>query len=106
MLETGWSRHWHDPEKYMSRFPGLTIDAAEFLVKKYKISALGIDSPGLDSFEEQENPVNQWIAAQGLMHIENLCNLKLLPSEPFWLFLGALPIDKGSGSPARILALI
>jgi kynurenine formamidase len=39
-------------------------------------------------------------------HIENLTNLKQLPATGALVFVGVLPLVDGSGSPARILALV
>jgi kynurenine formamidase len=39
-------------------------------------------------------------------HIENLTNLKSLPATGALVFIGVLPLVDGSGSPARILALV
>jgi kynurenine formamidase len=42
----------------------------------------------------------------GVWHIEGLVNLGALPATGALLFVGALALRRGSGTPARVLALL
>jgi kynurenine formamidase len=43
---------------------------------------------------------------RGIWHLENLQNLKSLPPLGAWIVVGVLPLIGGSGSPARVIALL
>ncbi len=111
ILQTNWSRFWSDRKAYMGlrqgemRFPGFSVQAAELLISK-KVCGLGIDTHGVDGGVSKEFAVNRALAENNLIHLENLANLEKLPDQGAYLFIGALPVVGGSGSPCRVLALI
>ena len=86
-------------------FPGFSKEAVEFLIANRKIIGIGIDSPGIDGGGSTEYSANKLLAKAGLYHLENLTNLKNLCFKNIFIFIGALPIISGSGSPCRIIAL-
>ena len=109
LVQTNWSRNWKDPDIYFGfknddmHFPGVSEKAVEYLITK-NINGIGIDSPGIDGGIGIEFKANKTLAQNGLYHLENLTNLHQLKNR-FMLLLGALPIEEGSGSPCRVLAL-
>ena len=111
-LRTGWEERNGDPIAYAGqpgnlRFPGFGVEAAEYLVSARKVVGLGIDTLGIDSGEASDFPVHSKVThPKGLWHLENLQNLKLLPPLGAWVVVGVLPLVGGSGSPARVLALL
>jgi kynurenine formamidase len=42
----------------------------------------------------------------GLWHLEGLVNLDQLPPRGATIVIGAVPLQGGSGAPARVLALV
>src|SRR5262245_16847651 len=60
LLKTGWAKRWPDRERYLGtkrqgpealpelRFPGLSPDAARWLVEHRAIKAIGIDTASID----------------------------------------------------------
>lgn len=60
LIRTGFGRFWHDRKRYMGtdergedavahlHFPGLSPEAAAWLVEERKIAAVGIDTPSID----------------------------------------------------------
>jgi kynurenine formamidase len=112
LVETGWSRYWADSKRYFGwdhgnmHFPGVSLSAAQILVKQKKIIGLGIDTAGIDGGMVDDLTVNRYLAEHQVYHLENLNNLKLLPETKFEVFIGALPIKNGHGSPCRVLAVV
>ena len=111
-LRTGWEEKNSDAVAYSGqpgdlRFPGFGVEAAQFLVESRGVVGLGIDTLGIDSGEASHFPVHSQIThPKGLWHLENLQNLKALPPLGAWVVVGVLPLVGGSGSPARVLALL
>ncbi|NLP11189.1 cyclase family protein [bacterium] len=106
LFETGWSRHWQDPDAYHTAFPGVTEEAVRFLCRERSITGIGIDSPGVDGGASTDFTANRILAEYGGLHLENLCRLEQLPATGFQLFIGALPLAGAAGSPCRVMALM
>lgn len=112
LLRTGWEEFNTDPERYAGapgdlRFPGFGPDAARFLVEERKAAGLGIDTLGIDPGVASDFVVHRQISlARDVWHLEGLMNLAQLPPLGAWVFVGVLKIVDGSGSPARVLALV
>ncbi len=113
LVRTGWGALWPSQEKYMAQdaqgvmhFPGLSLEAARYLVERAAPAAIGIDTPSIDYGPSKKFEVHQFTMAHGLYHLENLMHLGALPATGAVLI--ALPLDLrgGSGSPARVLALV
>ena len=77
----------------MKRLP-LVLSAAALLV------ALAGD------FTDQPFPCHWYLHGAGKYGLTQLRNLALLPPTGALLVAGPLPIVRGSGSPARVLALV
>jgi kynurenine formamidase len=73
-------------------------------VEERGVLGLGIDTAGIDGGASQTLEANRILLDNGRFHLENLTNLERLPARGAWLFIGALPLVGGSGSPARVLA--
>jgi kynurenine formamidase len=112
IMRTGWDRRRTDPESYYGgltveehHFPGFGRSAAELLVDR-GVVGLGTDAASIDAGSSPGFPVHSLTMAAGLWHLEGLQNLAALPPRGALLFVGVLPIDAGSGAPARVLALL
>lgn len=113
LLHTGWACFWEDERRYRNQdsqgvmhFPGFGRAAAEFLIRERGAIGLGSDTLGVDRGCEPELPVSRLLAQADKLHLENLVNLERLPPRGTWLLIGALKIQGGTGSPARVLALV
>jgi kynurenine formamidase len=111
LLLTGWDRHLGS-SRYLGldspsppRFPGFAADCAPILIERGVIG-VGIDTLGVDPGRETGCPFHQQSMAAGLIHIEGLVGLDGLPTHGTLLVVGALKLDGGSGTPARVLALV
>jgi kynurenine formamidase len=111
LVETGWSKFWTSPNEYFGyngdtmHFPGISSKAAKFLVETRRAVGLGIDSAGLDGGQCEDLLVNRIFLKAGAFHLENLTHLDVIPETGAIIFIGALPIIGGSGSPCRVLLL-
>jgi kynurenine formamidase len=113
LLLTGWSTRWNEPETYRNldkngimHFPGFSSEAADYLASTKHVSCLGIDTLSIDAGDSSTFTVHNHELAKGLIFIENLTNLDTLPARGATLFCGPLRIKDGTGSPARILAVV
>lgn len=106
---TGWDRYVNDPDTYLGRgvtaFPGLAKDAADLLVER-GVVGVGIDTLGVDPGYSTDFPVHHTTLPAGLWHLEGLINLGEVPERGSVLVVGALSLVEGSGTPARVFALL
>lgn len=112
LLLTGWEARYQDASKYrnvgpdkLTHFPGYSEEAVRYLLNNRKVVALGIDTLSIDYGPSKNFPVHKLSLGSGLYHIENLTNLEKLPARGAFIFVGPLPIEGGSGSPARVIAI-
>ena len=111
-LRTGWEAFNTDPARFANvpgplRFPGFGPDAARFLVEERAVAGLGVDTLGIDPGVATDFPVHRQIShPRGVWHVEGLMNLAGLPPLGAWVVVGVLNLVDGSGSPARVLALV
>lgn len=111
-LRTGWEDRIGDPARYMNaggplRFPGFGPEAARVLVDERGAVGLGTDTLGIDPGNNEDFVVHRTVShIKGLWHVENLTNLKQLPPQGAWVFVGVIKLENGSGGPARVLALV
>ncbi len=113
LLRTGWDVRWPEPEGFLNRdgsghmhFPGFSLEAVEFLVGARAVAGLGIDTHGIDGGLDASFAASRRALDRPRVVLENLANLGRLPARGAMVFVGALPIVGGGGSPAAVLALI
>ena len=100
-----YDRLFGKPE-YVTDFPGLTKESAEWLGHK-KIVSFGVEAvspgrPGANNFL-----VHLVCRDMGFTHMESLCNLDKLVGKGRFRFIGfPLKIKGGSGSPIRAVAVL
>lgn len=113
ILFTGWQNRWADPISFFNadaqevyHFPGFGAEAAEFLVTQRKVIGLGTDTHGADPGNDENYGASAAIYQANGMILECLAGLDRLPAIGATLVIGGLPIQGGSGSPARVMALV
>ena len=104
VFATGWEYNYNS-DSYIYANPGLSLEAANYLSNK-KINAVAIDSPSIDSAIESEFPVHKILLKNGIIIIENICNLDQIDKKKFKLIAIPLKLLGASGSPVRALAII
>ncbi len=112
-FRTGWDARWPSQEKYMNadangvlHFPGLSVEAASFLLDRARPVGIGIDTASVDYGPSRDFPVHNLTLPAGIYHLENVPNLDRLPATGFSIVALPLKLGGGSGAPARVLALI
>lgn len=104
LVHTGWDSHWNT-EQYYENHPFLTKDAAEYL-RDCQVKLVGIDSLNIDDTADKSRPVHSILLGDGILIVEHLCNLYLLPREGF-IFSAVPPKFKGVGTfPVRAMAKV
>ncbi len=118
LLETGHSRYYPDKEKYLGttergeeavkklHFPGLSTEAANWLVNERNINSIGIDTPSIDYGQSTDFESHVILLGQNIPAFENLTNLADLPASGFEVVALPMKIKGGSGAPLRIIALL
>ena len=113
ILFTGWQERWNDPTAFFNKdanevyhFPGFGAEAATFLVRDRQIAALGTDTHGADPGNDDSYTASTTLYQANGLILECLAGLDRLPPIGATVIIGGLPIQGGSGSPARVLAII
>lgn len=103
VFSTSWENEV-DKEYYFSHSPGLSEDAAEYLINK-KVNAVCIDSPSIDRGSDNKFPVHKLLLNKEILIVENLCNLGKIDIQNFTLIMIPLKLSGASGSPIRAIAI-
>jgi len=91
---------------FLEDWPGLSLEAAR-LLKNRQVSVVGTDCMSLDTGDGGGGslPAHFELLSAGILIMENICNLDLLPTFSFFMAL-PLRIAGGTGSPIRAIALL
>lgn len=105
VFSTGWEKRIKEKGNYyISNNPGLTKDAAEYLVQK-KVNAVAIDGPNIDIGDNREFTAHKILLSNNILVIENLCNLFKFNNQRFTLLVTPLKLRGASGSPIRAIGI-
>ncbi|XYH97662.1 cyclase family protein [Sorangium sp. So ce1128] len=112
LIRTGWGARWSDRSKYLNQdgkgvmhFPGVSVEASRYL-RERGVRCVGIDTLSTDPGPSQTFEQHKAFLGAGGYHIENLANLEQLPEAGAVVVVAPLPLARGSGAPARVLALV
>ena len=115
LMRTDWSKR-SDPAAYQNfdetgqHTPGPSAELARFLVAERDVLGFGSESIGTDAGQGQylnpPYPCHYYMHGAGRYGLQCLRNLDLLPATGSIVFAAPLKIQKGSGSPLRVLALV
>jgi kynurenine formamidase/2-keto-3-deoxy-L-rhamnonate aldolase RhmA len=115
LMRTDWSKR-QDPAAFLNmkedgpHVPGPSAAAMHWLVDNRNVNGWGVEAVGTDA--GQAFAFEPMYPAHNLMHgankfgLASLCNLDQLPPTGTVLITTPLKIEKGSGSPLRVLALV
>jgi kynurenine formamidase len=116
LYRTGWDTRAQDAGAFLNanesgpHTPGIETAAARWLAEESPIIGVGVETVGTDagtahSFEPPF-PCHYYLLGAGKYGLTQLANLALLPPSGSILVAAPLKIVGGSGSPARVLALV
>ena len=115
LLRTGWSRHSRDAAAFANadesgpHTPGPSVAAAEWLAAS-PIAGFGVETVGMDAGQagamDPPFPAHYHLLGADTYGLTQLQNLDQLPVTGAVLVVAPLPIVGGTGSPARVLALV
>lgn len=118
LLETGYAAYYPDKEKYLGtdergpeavaklHFPGLSPEAAKWLVANRDIKSIGLDTASIDYGQSIDFRTHVILLSENIPVFENVANLDQLPAKGFQVIAMPMKIKGGSGGPLRIVALI
>ncbi len=116
LVRTGWGKFWPDRTRYLGsatpgdtahlHFPGISREAAEFLVTQRKINGVAIDTASMDYGPSKDFIAHQIINGANVYGLENVANLEKLPPTGATLIALPMKIKGGTGAPTRIIAIL
>lgn len=116
LLRTGWDRYADSQDAFInadetgSHTPGFTAECAAWLAGRAEISGVGVETVGIDAGRGAELdppfPLHYHLLGADKYGITSLQNLALLPPKGAAIVVAPLPIVGGTGSPARVYALV
>ncbi len=118
LFRTGFGAHWPDRERYLGtaergaqavanlHFPGLSPDAAQWLVANRTVNAVGIDTPSIDYGQSQRFRTHRVLFEENIPALENLANLDQVPTAGSVVVALPMKIEGGSGGPVRAVAFV
>ena len=116
LLRTGWDERSTDAERFLNadengpHSPGLSAECARWLAEETPVAGLGVETVGTDAGAahgfEPPFPCHHYFLGAGKLGLTQLRNLAKLPPTGAVVVVSPLPIVGGSGSPARVYALV
>ena len=111
LMHSGWGAKVGDPDAYRGtdaagtlHFPGFSVDACEWLLRKRGIRSLGVDTLSIDPGESETFETHLALTGADRYGLENLANLNQIPAYGATIVVGLIPFEGGSGGQARIFA--
>ncbi len=116
LYRTGWDARSGSQQDFLNanetgpHTPGMSIECAKWLANEAPIIGVGVETVGTDagtahSFDPPF-PCHSHLLGAGKYGLTQLQNVARLPVTGAVVIAGPLPIVAGSGSPARVLALV
>ncbi|MGW5112978.1 cyclase family protein [Nocardia sp. NPDC004123] len=112
IYRTGWESRGEDAAAFTNdgHTPGVSAACAKWLAEESALTGLGVETVGTDAGAaagfEPPFPCHSQLLGANKWGLTSLRNLARLPATGALLIVSPLPIVGGSGSPARVLALV
>jgi kynurenine formamidase len=112
-MHSAWARHVVDPAKYTGKdaggvfhFPGVSPQAAEWLMRERRVTGLAVDTLSLDHGPSKDFRTHLAWLPTGRWGLENVANLDGVPASGATLIVGVAKVEDATGGPARLIALV
>lgn len=117
ILRTGWGSRANDPKAFFNtgpdgapHYPGFGKDSAEFLTRERDVLGVGTEAIGTDAaIGAQADPAfpnHAIMHGAGKFGLTQLANVDQLPATGAVLVAAPLKMQRGSGSPVRVIAIL
>lgn len=112
LYRTGWAARGEDTAAFTNEghTPGVSVECARWLAEKSPLAGFGVETVGTDAGAapgfDPAFPCHNLLLGANKWGLTSLRNLDKLPATGALLIVSPLPIVGGSGSPARVLALV
>ncbi len=116
LFRSGWDSRASDQSAFLnvddkgSHTPGISVELAKWLANEAPVIGFGVETVGTDAGAaagfDPAFPCHSFLLGAGKYGLTQLANLSKLPPTGSVLIAAPLPIVRGSGSPARVLALV
>jgi kynurenine formamidase len=112
LYRTGWEARGADATAFANdgHTPGISVDCARWLAEESPLTGVGVETVGTDAGAapgfDPAFPCHSLLLGANKWGLTSLRNLGRLPAAGALLIVSPLPIVGGSGSPARVLALV
>ena len=116
LVFSGWSERWPDRKRYLGtetpdnpgslHFPGLSAEAADWLLGSRLMRGVGIDTASIDPGTSHDFPVHRLLSRADVYALENVAALDRLPPKGAVIWALPMKIKGGTGGPVRIVALL
>jgi kynurenine formamidase len=116
LVWTGWSHRWPDRQRYLGsltpdhpltlHFPGVSAEAAAWLIQRYAIRGMAIDTASIDPGRSRDFPTHRVLNEADVFAIENVASLEQLPPRGATVYALPIKIKGGTGGPTRIIAAV
>jgi kynurenine formamidase len=117
ILRTGWGSRSNDAKAFFNagpdgspHYPGFGKESAEFLTKERDILGVGTEAVGTDAAvgagADPPFPNHSIMHGAGKFGLTQLANVDKLPAIGAVIVAAPLKIERGSGSPVRVIALV
>ena len=103
-IRSDWSKRWPDPRLAdETRFPGVTLDALQFLHEQRRILMHGHEPLDTDDTPNLEGEA--WLMHHGYAQAEGVANLDMVPETGALVTIGYPKLKGGTGGYARYIAI-
>ncbi|MBI4317629.1 MAG: cyclase family protein [Chloroflexi bacterium] len=102
LIRTGWDERW-GTDSYWEPGPYLAPELIETLIRS-GATLVGVDFHNVDDTTDLRRPAHTRLLAEGILIVENLCNLAALPREGFRFYAVPPRITPGASFPVRAFA--
>jgi kynurenine formamidase len=116
LYRTGWDAHSSTQEEMLNadeagpHTPGMSVECARWVAEEAPVVGVGVETVGTDAglaptFDPMF-PCHSFLMGNGKYGLTQLQHVGRLPATGAVIVAGPLPIETGSGAPARVLALV